>query len=63
MTNDCELDMTTIDLDYFLETGEEPVDMAKAFETLLALATKRKGIATCLITIKFEEEPVDGTDD
>jgi len=55
MEHDCELELHTDELDYFLETGEEPHDLSKALETMLKLALKT-GKATCLFTIVKSEE-------
>lgn len=54
MNRDCELDLTTDELDLLLETGDEPADLGKAFETMLALALKT-GKAVCIFTVTKSE--------
>lgn len=56
MEHDCILELDTNEIDYFLETGEEPKDLSKAFETMLELASK-KGKAVCIFTVYKSETP------
>lgn len=60
--HDCELDLTVEELEYFLETGEEPRDLDKAFETMLELA-KKKGTAVCIFTVYVDKVAEQESDD
>jgi uncharacterized protein Smg (DUF494 family) len=62
MEHDCELEMDTDEVEFFLENGDPHKDMDKALNTLQELATKRKGKATCLFTVHYKE-PADEEQD
>lgn len=50
MEHDCELELDTNELEYFLETGEEPEDLGRALEAMLQIAGS-KGKAICKFTV------------
>lgn len=52
--HDCELEMDTSEVDYYLETGEVHADLDTCMETMLALA-KKEGKAVCLFTVYRSE--------
>lgn len=59
MEHDCELEMDTNEIEFFLETGDPHEDMDKALNTLQQLAIQRKGKATCLLTVHYKPEPAE----
>lgn len=55
MEHDCILELDTNELDFFMETGEVPPDLDKAFDAMLELANK-KGKAVCIFTVYKSED-------
>lgn len=54
MEHDCILELDTNEIDYFLETGQEPTDLGNAMESMLTIANK-KGKAVCIFTVYKSE--------